>query len=135
MIIKPFHKYIVLCSKGNKTYRWYLNLEPQYKAWKIVNKHIQLGDNIKGYKIISMEEQPLGINVKLEELPWESDFSKESLNFWNKPIHKDEFDFYVNTSGIDFAVSPSYSQSYRCQICGGVVANNVCTECMFDWDS
>ena len=49
----------------------------------------------------------------------------------------DESDFQnrVDLSGLDYAVRPVFSQAYSCDICGGIVANDRCTDCMFDWDA
>ncbi|MBN8194199.1 cold shock domain-containing protein [Bacillus sp. NTK074B] len=60
--------------------------------------------------------------IELDDLPWQT-------------ITEDEFLDSVATSGTHYAATPSFSQSYRCDICGGVVANDICTNCMFDWDS
>ncbi|WP_061810469.1 cold shock domain-containing protein [Rossellomorea vietnamensis] len=60
--------------------------------------------------------------IELDDLPWQT-------------ITEDEFLDSVALSGAHFAAVPSFSQSYRCDICGGVVANDICTSCMFDWDS
>lgn len=135
MIIRPFHKYTVLCSKGNKVYRWHLDLNPQNKAWKIVNRTIEVGDNIKGYEVLHVEEKTFEHSINPKDLPWYGDSSEDNLNFWKSPITKDEFNLSVDMSGIGFAIRPHHGESYRCQLCGGVVANNICTDCMFDWDS
>lgn len=131
MVIQAFHKYIVLCQKGQQLYRWHLDVTPWNNAWKILNEKIEVGSIFKGHFILSIEEiegqksfnEKLAIN------------DEDDLEFWEHPISEEEFDCAVQESGIGFAVSPSYGQTFRCQICGGVVANDICTECMFDWDS
>lgn len=151
MLIKPFRKYVVVCrGEDSDIYRWHLKVEPWYKAWKVANYSISVGDVFKGYFILYIDDvtyKPYG--EKFDDLKlWgkttsENDFiledskkdQKNSLEFWEVPISEYEFDFAVETSNIGFAAYPSYSQSFRCQICGGVVANDICTDCMFDWDS
>ncbi|MGG3006682.1 hypothetical protein [Geobacillus stearothermophilus] len=136
MLIKPFRKYVVLCKgPDQKTYRWHLNVKPGYKAWKIVNENVQVGDKFKGYLILSINDITNEFEFALNQTEMDYQDDEDDFEFWEKPISKDEFDFAVSQFDLEFAVRPFYSQSYRCQICGGVVVNDICTDCMFDWGS
>jgi hypothetical protein len=153
MLIKPFNKYVIVCKgRDQQLYRWHLKVEPWYKAWKVVNQEVQVGKKFKGYSILTIDNvtnTPYGEHFNDLELwgkskqyndlkpenkteaKYEEDFDSE---FWEQPISEEDFDFAVSTSDLGFAATPSYGQSYRCQICGGIVANDICTDCMFDWD-
>lgn len=125
MLIEAFKKYTVICKGTNqKTYRWHLRVEPGYKAWKIVNHDITPKEIFNGYFIIS-------IDVTTDKTS-----KSECIKVpFNKPISTNAFHTSVAQSGLGFAATPSISQSYRCQMCGGIVANDICTDCMFDWDN
>lgn len=126
MLIEAFKKYIVLCKgPDHKVYRWNLDVVPGKKAWKVKDQIFKIGNMVKDHYIISIEEVKEVMN---------EDCSDEE-EFWEQPISEDEFDFAVGDSGIGFAVNPSFGQAYRCDICGGIVASDICTSCMFDWDS
>jgi hypothetical protein len=123
MLIKPNGKYIIISrDQNNLIHRWNLTIIPSKRAWKLAYKDINVGDVLNGYKILSIK--------KVYEPPTE-----ELDDEWDIPISEDEFDFAVSYSGIGFAVEPTYDESYRCPLCGGIVANDICTNCMFDWDS
>lgn len=125
MLIKAFKKYIVLCKgPDNNLYRWNLDVVPGKKAWRVRDRDFKIGYTVKGYRILSIEEIPDLFEECCEE-----------EEFFEPPISEDEFDFAVGDSGIGFAVNPSFGQAYRCDLCGGIVASDVCTSCMFDWDS
>lgn len=126
MKIKAFRTYTVICKgTDQKTYRWHLKVEPGYIAWKAVNQHIIPKKTFKGYLIISIDDVTTASpTTHLTDPPG-----------FKKAISEKEFNFTLSQSEIDFSVRPSYSQSFRCQMCGGVVTNDICTDCMFDWDS
>lgn len=127
MIIQPFKQYIVICKGvNNQQYRWYLNISPSMNAWKIVNEDIRIGETFKKHLILHIEEVHKN-NILFDQ--------EDEFEFWDKPIAESEFKNAIRQSNLGFAVDPIYDQSYRCQICGGIVANDICTECMFDWDS
>ncbi|OXS74183.1 hypothetical protein [Domibacillus enclensis] len=124
MLIRPYHRYTVLVEDSNHIqYVWHLNVLPHKKAWRVANLEMNWATVFKGYLILDIEELD-GAEVGIDE---ETD---EDLH-----ISMDDFHMAVGMSGIGYAVDPLYSTSYRCQICGGIVANDICTDCMFDWDS
>ncbi|MBB6177312.1 hypothetical protein HNQ82_002145 [Anoxybacillus tengchongensis] len=120
MLIQPFKKYVVLCKgPDQKIYRWYLDVQPNHKAWKIVNEDIKVGEKFKGYFILSIDDITNDMSNSNQV-----QHKKDPFKEFKKPVSIEQF---------DFDSIPSYS--YTCQICGGVVRNDICTTCMFDWDS
>lgn len=104
MLIKPFNHYrIIAKSPVNQFCEWKLLISPEKRAWKLAFIEVSVGDQLEGYRILSVE------HVK------KSDSHPKSLNY-------------------TYSV-PVYGNSYTCDICGGRVVNDRCTECMFDWDS
>lgn len=143
MIIHPFRKYVVSClGSDKKTYRWHLWMEPYFKAWNVVDQEIKVGEVFKGHLILSVEDvtdKPYGAMFSCMDL-WKRSEKSTNRKFeddlaWPDDVDEDEFERALASTDLCFAVDPSYSQSYRCQICGGVVANDICTQCCFDWDS
>jgi len=133
MKIEAYKRYTVLCRKingiQNIIYQWDLIVEPHHKAWRILGENISVGQVFKGHLILSIEEVEHKMIQYKKDYPYENDYA------WTRPINEDEFNFSVLQSNIGFAVAPIYEASYRCQLCGGVVANDICTACMFDWDN
>jgi hypothetical protein len=125
MLIKANGKYVIISQDSNNLiHQWNLTIVPGKRAWKLVNKDIKVGDVLNGYKILAIKTVYEPPTIDLDDDEW-----------WKRPISRKEFDMSVYMSGIGFAVEPCYEASYRCQICGGVVANDICTQCMFDWDN
>lgn len=123
MLITPFKKYLVHCRDTDQIeYHWHLDVLPGKKSWKLAEQEIGAGMNFKGFFILSIEEK------------MSSPSSVTSFYSNQKSITKNEFDIAVDLSDFTHAVRPSFSQSYRCHICQGVVANGRCSSCMFDWD-
>lgn len=150
MIIQPFRKYIVICrGDDGQSYRWNLVVEPGRRAWNILNEVIIVGHIFKGFMILSIQDVTDPNNVLEDDIvelfkqyciPKFHDSDDDEMDIdddvpWNKSISLDEFDFAISTSNVGYSAQPTFSQSYRCQICGGVVAGDICTDCMFDWDS
>ena len=133
MKIQAHKRYHLLCRKINDiqniTYLWDLVIEPYHKAWRILGEDIYVNQIFKEHHILSIEEVDCKPIQQKNHLPYEDDYE------WTRPIDRDEFNFSVLQSNIGFAVAPVYDASYRCQFCGGVVANDICTACMFDWDN
>lgn len=127
MVIEPYKNYVIYCKDSNKIeYRWNLNVKPGSNSWKIVNQSVEAGIFFKDYFILSITEfftDQFSVSTQ-DEFPIST-----------KCISRNEFDYAIDTSNFEYAVRPSYSQSYRCQICDGIVANSRCANCMFDWDS
>ena len=124
MLITTFKKYLVHCRDTDSIeYHWHLDVLPGKKSWEIAEQKIESGMIFKGFFILSIEEKTSPPS------------SVTSFNSSQKFITKNEFDLAVDSSDFTYAVSPSFSQSYRCHICQGVVANGRCSNCMFDWDS
>lgn len=123
MLITPFKKYLVHCRDTDQIeYHWHLDVLPGKKAWKLAEQKIETGMMFKGFFILSIEEK----------VAPQSHLT--SFNSSQKSITKNEFDVAIDMSDFIHAVKPSFSQSYRCHICQGVVANDRCSSCMFDWD-
>ncbi|OSX54782.1 hypothetical protein [Anoxybacillus ayderensis] len=142
MLIKPFRKYIVLCKgPDQKTYRWHLNVQPEFKAWKIANEDVQIGQYFKGYLILSIDD----ITDKPTTISNDFLHEKSHLKKFDESISQDELDLglndekftkhFISLDEFDIDSIPSYGSSSSCEICGGTVRNGVCTTCMFDWDS
>lgn len=127
MLIKKNGKYRII-SRGpeNLIYEWNITISPVKKAWKLVNKDIKVGDILNGYTILSATTvyEPITEDTEYDKFQWSA-----------SPISEEEFDFAVYQSNLGYTIEPSFDQSYRCQLCDGIVANDVCTNCMFDWDS
>ena len=51
---------------------------------------------------------------------------------WKKPIYTDELLYAVHQANLP--LHAAFSQTYRCQYCHSVVINDICTECMIDWN-
>lgn len=115
--------------KNNKQYRWDLNLKPKNKAWKVVNQNITEGSIFKGYYILSIAD------VTLDNLFVTFDFNSDDFVPSKKSFSKRKYEEEVSLSNIGYASRPSYDTSYTCFICGGIVAGDRCTSCMFDWDN
>ena len=128
MFIKANGKYRII-AKGPDTliYEWNLTIIPSKRAWKIVSKDLKKGDMLNGYLILFIEDVSPKYSFKFYR-------DEEDYN-WKRDITEEEFQYAVASSNLGFTVYPSLSQSYRCDICGGIVANDICTDCMFDWDS
>lgn len=122
MLIQSYQKYEVLCKNvaSGVLYRWHLNVIPGNKAWKVVYMDLRSKTLIKGYSIIYIKD--------LEDNNFT--VSKREARTFNKT----DFHNKVDRSDLGYAARPLFSQAYKCDICGGVVANNICTDCMFDWD-
>jgi cold shock CspA family protein len=86
--------------------------------------------------------------IELDGLPWLPSPENETVaipqptvseiglaNRTWQMITENEFLDSVASSGAVYPAAPSFTKSYHCDICGGVVANDICTSCMFDWDS
>jgi hypothetical protein len=117
MLIKSNRKYEIICKDNSDLiHQWNLTIIPSKRAWKLNNQEIKPGDELNGYSILSVKKKVCQYND-------------------HSSILKEDFIHSVNTSGIRFAVDPTYQAAYCCQLCGGIVANDICTECMFDWDS
>lgn len=131
MLIKPNKQYQVLCKRADadhfQLYIWELDLKIGNRAWRIVNQEIEVGSIIHGHLVLSIVDcTPISSSVTYQD----SNFTVE-----NDQISEEEFINAINSSSFSYAASPFSGQSYRCQICNGVVANDICTDCMFDWDS
>lgn len=126
MIIEPYNHYEILClGSDKKTYRWHISTLPTKRAWKLVNIDVKAGFMISGFHILHVSKVPPLLQLN-------EDLLKTSVT---KPFSEDEFQEAIYGSSFEYGVSPSYHQSFSCQICGGIVASNICTSCMFDWDS
>lgn len=144
MIIKPYRKYVVSCrGRDMKLYRWHLWIKPEHKAWKIVNQEIKAGELFKEHLILTVEDvtdTPYGETFPSLNL-WKHSSDAAFTEFDDSPdgddhiITEEEFKYALASSNVYFAGYTSRSQSYRCQICNGVVVNDICTDCCFDWDS
>lgn len=135
MLIKENGKYTIISKDSHGlTYKWSLTIIPSKRAWKLANKQVNPGDILNGYTVISALEGHYPSFTKSN-----NDSTPFTRNSWCQeeklPISKGDFYDSVYTSGIDYAVEPSFHQAYRCDLCGGIVANDICTNCMFDWDS
>lgn len=123
MLLMPYKEYVVHCRDIDQIeYRWHLDMHPGKKSWQVVNKIIEPGLIFKDHLILSVEELVA---------------PQSSSTFYNstkKSISKSEFNFASDTLDFIHASSPLYESAYRCHICDGVVANNRCSSCMFDWD-
>lgn len=132
MLIEPNKQYRVLCKKVSaiqlQQYVWHLDVKADKKAWKIVNQNVEVGSIVHGHLILSISDcTPDSISANYQNS--HSVCEEEDL------ISEEEFTDAINGSSFSYAASPFFGHSYRCQICNGVVANDICTDCMFDWDS
>lgn len=93
---------------------------------------LQPGDVRNGYTDIS-------VKAVLNPGKSPNDKNQSSQSYSNRNVERyiSREDFYdsVHTSGIGLGDTPSNSESYRCQLCGEIVDNDVCTDCMFDRDN
>lgn len=137
MIIEPYKTYVVICKgPDNQIYQWNLNTTPGRKAWKILHRDIQPNTIFYNHYILSIENVSTELTsdfmkhviAPLEE-PSTEDYAQKT-----KPISANEA--MSATAELGFPVQFAYTTAtYRCQFCNGVVVNDICSECMFDWDS
>lgn len=106
MKIEAFKEYVAISrDQDGKVYRWKLDIKPGNKAWSLVNQVIYSGDTIGDYQILSISNVPERITFDASDVGGFEPLYTRGLNH------------------------------YSCDICGGDVENDRCTECHFDWDS
>lgn len=131
MKIQPYRHYVVHCKQANQTYCiWNLIVLPGYKSWRIIGEDIQVNTYFYDHLILSIEDITDTERSKVKVV---TNDCEPEINPWEAPISLDDYHEAVRTAG--FYLNPCYGSTYRCQICNGVVINDICSECMFDWNS
>lgn len=128
MIIEPFKHYQVTCRAENGiTYLWNLIVLPSFKSWNIVNQHIDPHTVFCNYYILTIEDitnrQDFQFVTLLNEHEYEMNLMVPTAM---ELLDANEIE--------DINTNMYYSSSYNCHYCQSVVVNDVCTNCMIDWN-
>lgn len=137
MLIQPCRHYVVHCQQrkdilnNDQTIRiWNLIVLPDYKSWNIIDQDIQINTYFFDHFILSIED------ITDSKYGSSTIFMNKLMDLepdWEDGEFTDPNEASVMRYELD--INTYYGSSYRCQFCNGVVIDDRCTDCMFDWDS